>query len=167
MTAWLGISYIFIFAGAGYVLQLRGYGTLHSWIGKFLPFSISSLTSLSYQGGSVQQLKSRGVALGCVRTLVVVAEERPRIALCNRYHSSIDQNLNLVSFSASQRCSPRSASHRAQSPPRSGAGRTSRSACKELPLPTPPPSMLISGRSGALLFLPSGFKNCLNSGTTE
>ena len=98
--------------------------------------------------------------MGCVRTLVVVAEERPRIALCNRYHSSIvlDQNLNLVSFSASQRCSPRSASHRAQSPPRSGAGRISRSACKELPLRTPPPSMLISGRSGALLFLPSGFK---------
>jgi len=36
-------------------------------------------------GGSVQQLKSRGVALGCVRTLVVVAEERPRIALCNSF----------------------------------------------------------------------------------
>ena len=117
---------------------------------------INIIIILSYQGGSVQQLKSRGVALGCVRTLVVVAEERPRIALCNRCHSSIpclvlDQNLNLVSFSASQRCSPRSASHRAQCRPRSAAGRTSRSACKELPLRTPPPSMLISGRSGALL----------------
>ena len=37
------------------------------------------------QGGSVQQLKSRGVALGCVRTLVVVAEERPRISLANSF----------------------------------------------------------------------------------
>merc|ERR1719295_2034452 len=36
-------------------------------------------------GGSVQQLKTRGVQLGCVRTLVVVAEERPRIALCNSF----------------------------------------------------------------------------------
>ena len=32
-------------------------------------------------GGGVPQLKARGVSLGCVRTLVVVAEERPRIAL--------------------------------------------------------------------------------------
>merc|ERR1719189_1129350 len=36
-------------------------------------------------GGSVQQLKGRGVALACVRTLVVVAEERPRIALCDAF----------------------------------------------------------------------------------
>jgi len=36
-------------------------------------------------GGSVAQLKSRGVQLGCVRTLVVVAEERPRIALCSSF----------------------------------------------------------------------------------
>ena len=36
-------------------------------------------------GGSVAQLKSRGVQLSCVRTLVVVAEERPRIALCNSF----------------------------------------------------------------------------------
>ena len=33
-------------------------------------------------GGSVSQLKTRGVSLSCVRTLVVVAEERPRISLC-------------------------------------------------------------------------------------
>ncbi|XP_063240397.1 disco-interacting protein 2 isoform X6 [Bacillus rossius redtenbacheri] len=32
-------------------------------------------------GSSVNQLKQRGVNLGCVRTCVVVAEERPRIAL--------------------------------------------------------------------------------------
>ena len=32
-------------------------------------------------GGGVPQLKARGVSLGCVYTLVVVAEERPRIAL--------------------------------------------------------------------------------------
>lgn len=36
-------------------------------------------------GGSVSQLKSRGVQLGCVRTLVVVAEERPRISLCSSF----------------------------------------------------------------------------------
>ena len=36
-------------------------------------------------GGSVGQLKARGVQLGCVRTLVVVAEERPRISLCNGF----------------------------------------------------------------------------------
>ena len=36
-------------------------------------------------GGSVSQLKSRGVQLGCVRTLVVVAEERPRIALASSF----------------------------------------------------------------------------------
>ena len=36
-------------------------------------------------GGGVPQLKARGVSLGCVRTLVVVAEERPRIALANTF----------------------------------------------------------------------------------
>ena len=74
--------------GAGYILQLRSDGTVHSWFGEFSPqwvfSSVTSLSSSLVQGGSVQQLKSRGVALGCVRTLVVVAEERPRIALCNR-----------------------------------------------------------------------------------
>ena len=62
---------------------------MHSWFGKLSPHikrMIFSSIAMVYllQGGSVQQLKSRGVALGCVRTLVVVAEERPRIALCNR-----------------------------------------------------------------------------------
>ena len=36
-------------------------------------------------GGGVPQLKARGVGLACVRTLVVVAEERPRIALANTF----------------------------------------------------------------------------------
>ncbi len=36
-------------------------------------------------GGSVSQLRSRGIQLGCVRTLVVVAEERPRISLCSSF----------------------------------------------------------------------------------
>ncbi|XP_040564455.1 disco-interacting protein 2 homolog A isoform X2 [Lepeophtheirus salmonis] len=36
-------------------------------------------------GGSVPQLRSRGVNLSCVRTCVVVAEERPRIALCHSF----------------------------------------------------------------------------------
>ena len=36
-------------------------------------------------GGSVQQLKQRNIQLGCVRTLVVVAEERPRISLCTSF----------------------------------------------------------------------------------
>jgi len=36
-------------------------------------------------GGSVPQLKGRGVNLSCVRTCVVVAEERPRIALCDAF----------------------------------------------------------------------------------
>ena len=80
--------------GAGYILQLWSDGTMHSWFGEFSPqyisnykpdsFSVLLPSSSLVQGGSVQQLKSRGVALGCVRTLVVVAEERPRIALCNR-----------------------------------------------------------------------------------
>ncbi|KAG8335062.1 beta transducin [Homalodisca vitripennis] len=36
-------------------------------------------------GSSVQQLKSRGVSLACVRTCVVVAEERPRINLSTSF----------------------------------------------------------------------------------
>ena len=36
-------------------------------------------------GGSVPQLKGRGVNLSCVRTCVVVAEERPRISLCDAF----------------------------------------------------------------------------------
>ncbi|KAL3276187.1 hypothetical protein HHI36_020905 [Cryptolaemus montrouzieri] len=36
-------------------------------------------------GSSVNQLKSRGVNLGCVRTCVVVAEERPRINLTSSF----------------------------------------------------------------------------------
>ena len=36
-------------------------------------------------GGGVAQLRARGVSLACVRTLVAVAEERPRIALANTF----------------------------------------------------------------------------------
>ncbi|XP_054273806.1 disco-interacting protein 2 homolog C-like isoform X2 [Macrosteles quadrilineatus] len=36
-------------------------------------------------GSSIQQLKSRGVSLACVRTCVVVAEERPRINLSTSF----------------------------------------------------------------------------------
>lgn len=36
-------------------------------------------------GSSVNQLKSRGVNLSCVRTCVVVAEERPRISLTSSF----------------------------------------------------------------------------------
>ncbi|XP_059476315.1 disco-interacting protein 2 isoform X3 [Neocloeon triangulifer] len=36
-------------------------------------------------GSSVNQLKQRGVSLACVRTCVVVAEERPRIALSSSF----------------------------------------------------------------------------------
>lgn len=36
-------------------------------------------------GSSVNQLKSRGVSLSCVRTCVVVAEERPRINLTTSF----------------------------------------------------------------------------------
>ena len=36
-------------------------------------------------GGSVLNLKQRGVNLSCVRTCVVVAEERPRIALTQSF----------------------------------------------------------------------------------
>ena len=36
-------------------------------------------------GGSVLQLKARGLNLSCVRTCVVVAEERPRISLCDAF----------------------------------------------------------------------------------
>lgn len=36
-------------------------------------------------GSSVNQLKAKGIALACVRTCVVVAEERPRINLTNSF----------------------------------------------------------------------------------
>lgn len=36
-------------------------------------------------GSSVHTLKARGVSLACVRTCVVVAEERPRIALTTSF----------------------------------------------------------------------------------
>lgn len=36
-------------------------------------------------GSSVNQLKTRGVSLACVRTCVVVAEERPRINLTTSF----------------------------------------------------------------------------------
>lgn len=36
-------------------------------------------------GSSVNQLKAKGINLGCVRTCVVVAEERPRINLTNSF----------------------------------------------------------------------------------
>ena len=36
-------------------------------------------------GGSVPQLKQKNVNLACVRTCVVVAEERPRIALTQSF----------------------------------------------------------------------------------
>jgi hypothetical protein len=36
-------------------------------------------------GSSVNLLKQRGVNLGCVRTCVVVAEERPRITLTTSF----------------------------------------------------------------------------------
>lgn len=36
-------------------------------------------------GSSVHALKARGVSLACVRTCVVVAEERPRIALTSSF----------------------------------------------------------------------------------
>lgn len=36
-------------------------------------------------GSSVNQLKQRGVSLSCVRTCVVVAEERPRINLTTSF----------------------------------------------------------------------------------
>lgn len=36
-------------------------------------------------GSSVNQLKSRGVSLSCVRTCVIVAEERPRINLTTSF----------------------------------------------------------------------------------
>ena len=45
-------------------------------------------------GGSVQQLKARGVDLSCIRTCVVVAEERPRIGLCNSF-TKLFSGLNL------------------------------------------------------------------------
>ena len=36
-------------------------------------------------GNAIPQLKQKGVNLNCVRTCVVVAEERPRIALTNSF----------------------------------------------------------------------------------
>ena len=45
-------------------------------------------------GGSVPALKAKGINLACVRTCVVVAEERPRIALCDAF-SKLFANLSL------------------------------------------------------------------------
>ncbi len=45
-------------------------------------------------GGSVPTLKSRGIDLSCIRTLVAVAEERPRIALANSF-ARLFSGLNL------------------------------------------------------------------------
>ena len=44
-------------------------------------------------GGGVAQLRARGVSLACVRTLVAVAEERPRIALANTFTQVRDRRL--------------------------------------------------------------------------
>ena len=43
----------------------------------FCSYGVMELCTRGLQG-SVQQLRQRGVQLACVRTLVVVAEERPR-----------------------------------------------------------------------------------------
>ena len=45
-------------------------------------------------GGSVAALKARGITLSCVRTCVVVAEERPRIALTQSF-TKLFSGLNL------------------------------------------------------------------------
>lgn len=53
-------------------------------------------------GGSIAALKTRGVDLSCIRTCVVVAEERPRISLCGsftRLFSSLNLSPRAVSTS--------------------------------------------------------------------
>lgn len=45
-------------------------------------------------GSSIQQLKQRGINLGCVRTCIVVAEERPRVSLTNSF-AKVFQSLGL------------------------------------------------------------------------
>ena len=62
------------------------------WWQCFTAFYIFSIFSLGVMelctkglGGSVPQLKQKGVNLACVRTCVVVAEERPRIALTQSF----------------------------------------------------------------------------------
>ncbi|XP_054168198.1 disco-interacting protein 2-like [Oppia nitens] len=45
-------------------------------------------------GSSIQQMKQRGVNLSCVRTCVVVAEERPRVSLTNSF-TKLFQSLGL------------------------------------------------------------------------
>ena len=126
---------------------------------------INIIIILSYQGGSVQQLKSRGVALGCVRTLVVVAEERPRIALCNRCHSSIpclvlDQNLNLNLLSFTTLFSPLGLSPRAVST--SFGCRQNIAICLQGASSPDPTTVYVDLRAlrCVALNLPSGSKNC-------
>ena len=61
----------------------------------FCSYGVMELCTRGLQG-SVQQLRQRGVQLACVRTLVVVAEERPRwsfsnyFSLCNKYYVAQD-----------------------------------------------------------------------------
>ena len=50
----------------------------------FCSYGVMELCSRGL-GGGVAQLRARGVSLACVRTLVAVAEERPRIALANTF----------------------------------------------------------------------------------
>ena len=68
-------------------------------------------------GGGVSQLKARGVGLACVRTLVVVAEERPRIALANTFTQvrHQDSGIMFVMFSFMQLFTPLGLSPRAVS----------------------------------------------------
>ena len=79
-----------------FFLQLR-YFYSHSLQVRdtFCSYGVMELCTRGLQG-SVQQLRQRGVQLACVRTLVVVAEERPRcsisnyFSLCNKYYVAQD-----------------------------------------------------------------------------
>ncbi|KPM06723.1 disco-interacting protein 2-like protein [Sarcoptes scabiei] len=51
-------------------------------------------------GSSIQQLKQRGINLSCVRTCVIVAEERPRVALTTSF-TKLFHSLGLSSRSVS------------------------------------------------------------------
>lgn len=50
----------------------------------FCSYGVMELCTKSL-GTSIAVLKQRGVNLGCVRTCVVVAEERPRVALTSSF----------------------------------------------------------------------------------
>ena len=73
------------FCSYGKLIRRKSVDT--SYIFNFLGFLYSGVMELCTKGmaSSVGMLKQRGINLACVRTCVVVAEERPRVHLSTNF----------------------------------------------------------------------------------